>query len=82
MAETVLTGLDAEFLWQLSCFWLTRIWDQSSPSTEPVPEKMRIIGGERVPQMIVVSTVHKGMGDAIEGRVGSRGGCAWFQIEI
>lgn len=78
MAETVLTGLDAEFLWQLSCLWLTRIWDQSPPSTEPVPEKMRIIDGERVPQMIAVSTVHKGMGDAIEGRVGSRGGCAWF----
>lgn len=66
MVDTVLTGLEAEFLWQLSCFWLTRIWDQSSPSTEPVPEKIRIIGGERVRQMIAVSTVHKGMGDAVE----------------
>lgn len=66
MVDTVLTGLEAEFLWQLSCFWLTRIWDQSSLSTEPVPEKIRIIGGERVRQMIAVSTVHKGMGDAVE----------------
>lgn len=67
MAETVLTGLDAEFLWQLSCFWLTRIWDMSSPSIEPVLEKMRIIGGERVPQMIAVSSVHKSMGDPKRG---------------
>lgn len=66
MVDTVLTGLEAEFLWQLSCFWLTRIWDQSSPSTEPVPAKIRIIGGERVLQMIAVFTVHKGMGDAVE----------------
>lgn len=71
-------GLDAEFLWQLSCFWLTRIWDQSSPSTEPVPEKMGITGRERVLQMISVSTVHKSMGDALGRRLGSRGGCAWF----
>lgn len=71
-------GLDAEFLWQLSCFWLTRIWDQSSPSTEPVPEKMGITGRERVLQMIAVSTVHKSMGDALGRRLGSRGGCAWF----
>lgn len=81
MTETVLTGLDAEFLWQLSHFWLTRIWDQSPPSTEPVPEKMRITGGERVPQMIAVLTVHESRGDAIERKVGSRGGCAWFQAE-
>lgn len=81
MTETGLIGLDAEFLWQLSRLWLTRIWDQSPPSTEPVPEKMRIIGGERVPQMIAVLAVYKSMGDAIERRVGSRGGCAWFQIE-
>lgn len=78
MVETVLVGLDAEFLWQLSCFWLIKIWDQSSHSTEPVPERMRIIGGEKVLQIVAVSTVHKSMGDAIERRVGSRGGCAWF----
>lgn len=59
-------------------FWLTRIWDQSSPSTEPVPEKMGITGRERVLQMIAVSTVHKSMGDAVGRRLGSRGGCAWF----
>lgn len=46
-----------------------------------MPEKMRIIAGERALQMIAVSTVPKSMGDAIEKRVGSRGGHAWFQIE-
>lgn len=81
MSETVLTVLDAEFLWHLSCFWHTTTWDQSPPSTESVPEKIISIGGERVPQMIPVSTVHKSLGGAIERRVGSRGGCAWFQTE-
>lgn len=46
-----------------------------------MPEKMRITGGERVSQMIAVSTVPKSMGDALRRRVGSRGDCAWFQLE-
>lgn len=80
MAGTVLADLDAEFWWLLTCFWLSRIWGQSAPSTNLVPEKMRVVVGGSFLQTIAVSTGHNSVGDALGRRVDSRGGCVWCQL--